>query len=853
METVLADGGDWGDHYDAEPVDCGAAVDEDFLQDVEQELGEDEDEDEEEEEEEEEDNEYGDGAGAENGTRESTPVVDQMNVDPFINYANTDEARLENLVESAVREVGWIPREVYLYMAEGQADLGKAIIKEYLSQQTSLVDQVNFAPRTTLLYNISHKIFHQHLIVRARNIIRHAEFAVSFKSFLIHEEFTKQLRARNWKSLMKLLEATQDATDPTSRILAGNVFEAIVHKSLPNLSTDLIFVPMTPSEAEGEHVSEEDNIKGEEAKKGGSEKKQKDKEGTKQKDEREKKPKEQKEEAKEKRLPLFAYKVVAEDKRLPIDFKAGRRRMHKFTPPISVGINPNAYYQGSRTTPLIDAFILLTDKSVAQEVLYFFQYTISKKKDSGSLKGYNMVTDIYYHLRRKYPLLVVRFVLLQPYSSDNTVWRLPDFDFEYSVYYTGFPIDPVDIFYMFVMLVGSMTRPIFPFVPVFTNDVNKRWNSKDFSRRLHSFRNRLLNAKRPQHRCKEADCPPFGPTQTCKAIYISQLSHLVNQCHLILPFLNLGGLLTLASVEEFNAVMEQHFSTTGSAPADTFYINTETHIKSLLDLSKKLSSSVTLYRRFTACLQLHEYSPSDGLALVAFENIQLFLECANAKRALLERTLWKAFDDYPDKTTERLRSVMFKITSEGDPFSGKIPFMATTDFCTLGVGRWLNDEIVNYFIEKWCTQSGTLGLSTFFANSHLFQASELHLCVNAKIGTLTAEDERRVLRWCSKAVKKQNLIGNWDSVFIPINEQSTHWYSAYIDFRLRRIEVFDSLEINCTSNRKKPVTHQKNMQLMLVLMWLAEVLGRMRGEPVFLKNDPETEWICEPHSTLYGA
>ncbi|KAF5354527.1 hypothetical protein D9757_014017 [Collybiopsis confluens] len=278
--------------------------------------------------------------------------------------------------------------------------------------------------------------------------------------------------------------------------------------------------------------------------------------------------------------------------------------------------------------------------------------------------------------------------------------------------------------------------------------------SPHFSQSLHSFRNRLLNAKRLQHRCKEADCPPFGPTRTCKAIYISQLSHLINQCHLILPFLNLGGLLTLASVEEFDAVMEQHFSTTGSAPADTFYINTETHIKTLLDLSKKLSSSVTLYRRFTACLQLHEYSPSDGLALVAFENIQLFLECANAKRASLERTLWKAFDDYPDKTTERLRSVMFKITSEGDPFSGTIPFMAATDFCTLGVGRWLNDEIVNYFIEKWCTQSGTLGLSTFFANSHLFQASELHPCVNAKIGTLTAEDERRVLRWCSKAVDR---------------------------------------------------------------------------------------------------
>ncbi|KAF5336700.1 hypothetical protein D9757_015357 [Collybiopsis confluens] len=360
----------------------------------------------------------------------------------------------------------------------------------------------------------------------------------------------------------------------------------------------------------------------------------------------------------------------------------------------------------------------------------------------------------------------------------------------------------------------------------------------------------LLPNSRTQHRCKAADCPPFGPTRTCKALYISQLLHLVNQCQLFLPLLDTSHFTTLANVEEFEAIIERQFSTTASPPTDIFYINSESHIRTLQDLAKKLSLVGTLYRKFTTCLKLHEYTPSDNLALVAFANVLLLLECINTKRLSLEQTLWRVLDEYPEKTAERLRSLLAKICDGDDPFTGKIPFMTVNDFSTLGIGRWVNDEVVNYFVTKWCSNSSTLGLSTFFANSHLFQPSETAPCLHAKVGTLTAEDEERVLRWSRKAVTKQNLVANWDAVFIPINERSVHWYSAYIDFRLRRIEIFDSLEINCKSNRNKPVIHQKNTQLMLVLMWLAEVLGRMRGHPVFLKNNPETEWVCEPHSQV---
>lgn len=34
-------------------------------------------------------------------------------------------------------------------------------------------------------------------------------------------------------------------------------------------------------------------------------------------------------------------------------------------------------------------------------------------------------------------------------------------------------------------------------------------------------------------------------------------------------------------------------------------------------------------------------------------------------------------------------------------------------------------------------------------------------------------------------------------------------------------------------------------------MWLAELLGRERGEEVQLKNAPLTQWVCDPHTKVH--
>ncbi|KAJ3711597.1 hypothetical protein C8R42DRAFT_728613 [Lentinula raphanica] len=274
-----------------------------------------------------------------------------------------------------------------------------------------------------------------------------------------------------------------------------------------------------------------------------------------------------------------------------------------------------------------------------------------------------------------------------------------------------------------------------------------------------------------------------------------------------------------------------------------------TQISQLQELSRQLSSVAIMRSTFIDAITQHNILPSDNLALIILGNLDLLLEVIQSKKTSLETLWWTFLDNSPSKARSMLNSLMKDIclSPNSAEFWKTLPHISYHDFSTLGAGRWLNDEIINYFVHKWCTQSrNTLGFSTFFAGTCLFE--DKASCTVAK-GTLTEEDELRVRR----AVKRrmQNLqIDSWDSVFIPIHEGLSHWYSARIDFKLKRIDIFDSLRETCIANRRKPVPLRKNMNLMLVLMWLAEILGEIRGETVSLIRNPNRSWICDPHSRV---
>ncbi|KAF5347875.1 hypothetical protein D9757_013413 [Collybiopsis confluens] len=257
---------------------------------------------------------------------------------------------------------------------------------------------------------------------------------------------------------------------------------------------------------------------------------------------------------------------------------------------------------------------------------------------------------------------------------------------------------------------------------------------------------------------------------------------------------------------------------------------------------KFLFSSQPLSPRCNSSARRHPILSSDNRALVILGNLRLLLGCVNAKRESLENWWSRALDKRPRAAEQMLNALMHENQVSSNPnHSWKtVKNIVNHDFSTLGVGRWVNDEIINYFVEKWCSGRGrtTLGLGTFFASKHLFQQNS---CLTAKSGALTEEDE----------AKTRLGLETWDSVFIPIHEDNSHWYSVYIDFRCKRIEIYDSLRERCEANRQKPVAQRKNTNLMLILMWLTEVLGRLRGDDVCLSKNPGTDWICDPHSKVH--
>ncbi|KAF5335881.1 hypothetical protein D9757_015486 [Collybiopsis confluens] len=199
-------------------------------------------------------------------------------------------------------------------------------------------------------------------------------------------------------------------------------------------------------------------------------------------------------------------------------------------------------------------------------------------------------------------------------------------------------------------------------------------------------------------------------------------------------------------------------------------------------------------------------------------------------------------DVHPEHAALGLKAIMTHQRLQGTMLLVK--HVKVRNFNTLGVQQWLDDEIINYFVQKWCTQSksGTLGFNTWFAGRFVFTDSH---CVCAK-SLLTSEDERLVTRWYN-ATKKEQGLQHCQRVFIPINENNRHWYCACIDFSRKQINIYDSLREVYLGNHWKSVESQKNAGTLLVLMWLVEVISRLRGEKISLQNQGSTDWEYNPH------
>ncbi|KAF5360327.1 hypothetical protein D9757_013947 [Collybiopsis confluens] len=294
------------------------------------------------------------------------------------------------------------------------------------------------------------------------------------------------------------------------------------------------------------------------------------------------------------------------------------------------------------------------------------------------------------------------------------------------------------------------------------------------------------------------ECLPFGQACRCNVHHFNQLASLVRNCHAYLPFLTLSTLFSVKNAAKYETALNRLFHVSFSTGSNhRLYADVEVQIKRLQEITRQLSAVAAIKSKFLECTRRHANPmTSDSQALIVLGNLRILLDCIHNKRTSLEEDWWSFLDQHPRKTEEMLRVLM----------DDSRPGTALTSY-----------------------------------NS----------CVTAKSGVLTAQEGARILRSCRKTERDLGFVpSSWDSVFIPIHENTSHWYSAFIDFRYKRIQIYDSLRETCVINRQKPICLRKNTNLMLVLMWLTEILGQMRGDTVCLSNNPETDWVFDPHSKV---
>ncbi|KAJ3753319.1 hypothetical protein EV360DRAFT_74606 [Lentinula raphanica] len=337
-------------------------------------------------------------------------------------------------------------------------------------------------------------------------------------------------------------------------------------------------------------------------------------------------------------------------------------------------------------------------------------------------------------------------------------------------------------------------------------------------------------------------------TDDCNRDQFEELSILVTNCQAYLPFLTFDRLFKVSSSSEYQAALDPLFLSQCSLENSSRpYALYNAQMKRLHNISTQLHSAAIIESRFLPTTQRHNILPADHLALVAFENLNFLLDCIPSTRTALEIMWWNFLDKDPKRSGKMLTGIINEGRNRPEQYWKKLINISFYDFSSLGVGRWLNDEIINYFVNKWCIQSKkVLGFSTFFASRCLFE--ENTSCLEAK-KWFTEDDEKRVLSWV-RARQRFLKLEVWDAVFIPIHENESHWYSAYIDFRLKRIEIYDSLQQTYLDNYTKPAILRKNTRITLVLMWLTEILSQAKGEYLDLKNNQHSGWLFSPHSRV---
>ncbi len=98
--------------------------------------------------------------------------------------------------------------------------------------------------------------------------------------------------------------------------------------------------------------------------------------------------------------------------------------------------------------------------------------------------------------------------------------------------------------------------------------------------------------------------------------------------------------------------------------------------------------------------------------------------------------------------------------------------------------RWLNSELISYFLHYWAERTGA------GSEQKMPQGDSKSYFSSTYFYSKMVEDTycfHKIARW----TKKLDIFA-LDMMLIPINEGNVHWFLAVINFKMKRMEIWDS-------------------------------------------------------------
>ncbi|KAF9065235.1 hypothetical protein BDP27DRAFT_1425047 [Rhodocollybia butyracea] len=194
---------------------------------------------------------------------------------------------------------------------------------------------------------------------------------------------------------------------------------------------------------------------------------------------------------------------------------------------------------------------------------------------------------------------------------------------------------------------------------------------------------------------------------------------------------------------------------------------------------------------------------------------------------------WSRLDNDNELTRETL-SVLVSYTENIKWRPGQKRFIQTESLLKLRAGEWINDEVIEHFGTTWARQGRrypVLFLNSYFSATFMYKdkactegSPQFH---KQPTLSLNLDKKLQILEMDIKDIK---------FVYIAINENNEHWFSAIIDFSAKTMFTCDSLP------QKKRASEA--MLVVLGLAWICRTLLAMQGLDM-----KENEWKFQRNLT----